>query len=227
MRESYFLKGLLKPYPLGVHRVSNTREPYNVQERMFHTTRPNHIPPMVVAILRPVAKFAAVLAGRNIRKWYRNLPQERKDELKAKFFKNRKIFYWAVGISVAASYLFYLSHLRSTPITGRERFVMFSDDQFAKLSRANFEALIANLDKDLLPSHHPVCRRVERVARRILNSNKDIEQIFGKDWSIVVVNSPIRNAFAAPNGQIFVFTGNETCRNRIHIRTHLQFLTVN
>ncbi|XP_074598617.1 metalloendopeptidase OMA1, mitochondrial-like [Brevipalpus obovatus] len=204
---SYFLKGLLKPYPLWVNHNLTTREHYNVQERMFHTTRPNHIPPIIVAVLRPVAKLVAVLAGRNIRKWYRSLPQERKDELKAKFFKNQKILYWTFGISVAASYLFYLTHLKPTPVTGRDRFVMFSEEQFAKLSRVNFEALIADLDKDLLPSHHPVCRRVERVARRILNSNKDIDQIFGKDWSIVVVNSPVRNAFAAPNGQIFVFTG--------------------
>lgn len=50
----------------------------------------------------------------------------------------------------------------------------------------------------LVPDQHPVYDRVAKVANRILRSNKDLEAMHGKEWTITVVRDDTRNAFVLP-----------------------------
>jgi Zn-dependent protease with chaperone function len=98
--------------------------------------------------------------------------------------------------------------LEETPITGRKRLVLISGDQFKQLTDLEYQVILTQFKDMLLPRSDSRCKRVERIANRLLHGNKDLEQIYDKEWSISVVDAPeIRNAFVLPNGQIFVFTG--------------------
>ncbi|GFR01181.1 zinc finger MYM-type protein 1-like [Trichonephila clavata] len=49
----------------------------NVQS-LFRTSPPRRLPPVVWFVLRPVLKMAAVITGRSIRGWWKNLPKDKK-----------------------------------------------------------------------------------------------------------------------------------------------------
>lgn len=194
-----------KSFLVEKHLVSNSSLLLN---KSFHTTRPNQVPAIVIQILRPIGKFVAIIVGRKIRSWYRNLPPNKKRMFKDWIIRNKVLL---VGIISALSLGiagFYYTHLEETPITGRRRFVIFNDKQFKNMAKFEFETLLANFQDVLLPISHPFCRRVERVAMRLINANMDLPQISSRTWKITVINAPkVKNAFVTPNGQIFVFSG--------------------
>ncbi|KAH9383609.1 hypothetical protein HPB48_025302 [Haemaphysalis longicornis] len=69
-------------------------------------------------------------------------------------------------------------------------------------------------EEHLIPATHPVYNRVVRVANQLLHGNRDIDEIHKLSWSVSVIDSPIKNAFVLPSGQIFVFAGMlEICTN--------------
>ncbi len=75
--------------------------------------------------------------------------------------------------------------------------------------------LLEEFGEDLLPDKHPAYARVARVANRILRANRDLQQVHGKDWTITVVNSDIKNAFVLPVRKKTFF---------LNIKTHLSSL---
>lgn len=110
--------------------------------------------------------------------------------------------------------VYYFSHIQETPITHRRRFVAFTPEQFKKISDFEFEMQYALFEEHLIPATHPVYNRVVRVANQLLHGNRDIDEIHKLSWSVSVIDSPIKNAFVLPSGQIFVFAGMlEICTN--------------
>lgn len=106
------------------------------------------------------------------------------------------------------SAVYYAAHLEEAPITKRNRFVAISQTRYNELSDLQFEAQLKMFQNKLLPTHHPYCRTVERVARRIIESNLDIKQFKEKHWTTAVVDAPhVKNAMVVGDGKIFVFTG--------------------
>lgn len=105
-------------------------------------------------------------------------------------------------------YAYYLMHIEETPITKRKRFIAFTHNQFDFLNKLELEAqLEANKDK-LLPTDHPYTLNVAKVAKQLLDGNKDIDSINQHDWSVSVINDPdTMNAFVLASGNIFVFSG--------------------
>ena len=104
--------------------------------------------------------------------------------------------------------VYYLSHIKETPITKRKRFLAFTSKQLKQINDYELEVQIQMFKNKLLPASHPASKRVARVATQLLNLNNDLEQIHDNEWSISVVNDDnIKNAFVLPSGQIFVFTG--------------------
>jgi len=175
----------------------------------FHTSPPTKaIPPTLFLLIRPIVKGLAFLTGRNIRKWWKALPKEKKDLFWAKTREKKgKIAGGSVITSVLA-YYYYVSHLEKTPITGRERFVTVSSELIKKLSVIEFEMLCKNYSDKIVNTSHPVYTRVANVTNRLLRANQDLPQVFTKTWTITVLNEPDNmNAFVLPNGNIFVFTG--------------------
>jgi hypothetical protein len=61
-----------------------------LQRKFFHVTSSRQaLPPLVIIILRPLSRIAAVLFGRRLRKWWRALPPERKQDVILKLKKRK------------------------------------------------------------------------------------------------------------------------------------------
>jgi len=70
-----------------------TRSPCSFQIRWFRTSLTNNaLPPMLVLVASRLSKYAAVLFGRGVRKWWQKLPPEQKAVYIAKLRKNRNFF---------------------------------------------------------------------------------------------------------------------------------------
>jgi len=175
----------------------------------FHTSPPRKaIPPVFFILLRPLAKGLAFITGRNIRKWWRALPKEKKDL----FWSKTKEKKWKIaGGSIMSSvlgYSYYVSHLEKTPITGRERFVTITSNQIQKLSDIEFQMLCKTYQDQIVETSHPSYALIANLANRLLTANRDLPQIYTKSWTVTVLDDPNNiNAFVLPNGNIFVFTG--------------------
>lgn len=180
-----------------------------LQRKLFHVTAARQaLPPVIIIILRPLSKVAAILFGRAFRKWWRALPPDRKRDLILRLKKNR-IALLASGALVSTGVVwYYYSHLEKDPITGRRKFIAINKEQLMQLAQIEL-VMQRELHKDhFLPPAHPAYRRVVTVANQLLRSNREILQLRETNWIVTVVNEPsVTNAFVLPNGHIFVFTG--------------------
>lgn len=180
----------------------------------FHTSPKHCIHPIFLIAAKQITKGLAVITGRGFRKWWKALPSDKKAYFIAAALRNK----WRVAGSVCVVWgvggIYYFSHIQETPITHRRRFVAFTPEQFKKISDFEFEMQYALFEQHLLPAVHPVYNRVVRVANQLLHGNRDIDEIHKLAWSVSVIDSPIKNAFVLPSGQIFVFAGMlEICTN--------------
>jgi len=67
------------------------RGEFQLQRKPFHVSASRQaLPPLVIFILRPLSRIAAILFGRRLRKWWRALPPERKQDL-IRRLKKRKM----------------------------------------------------------------------------------------------------------------------------------------
>ena len=53
-----------------------------------------------------------------------------------------------------------------------------------KISESELEEILENIDTKILENENPAYEKVAKVANRILEGNKDIPEIFRKDWTI-------------------------------------------
>lgn len=113
----------------------------------------------------------------------------------------------ASGLMIGGLWSAYESHVVECPVTGRRRFVALTPDQAKKIGRTEFSNLLDEYREDILPRNHKEYERVSRVANRILAGNRDLRQIYDKQWTVTVVDQPTKNAFVLPSGNIFVFRG--------------------
>ncbi|KAK3740863.1 hypothetical protein RRG08_011325 [Elysia crispata] len=175
--------------------------------RGFHTTSRRPVPPALLFLLKPIAKFSAILTGRGIRKWFQALdPVERK-----KVISNLKR-YWYIPAGFVTSLgasgtVYYVSHLEDTPITGRRRFVALTHEQIVKISQAEARMLEEQFKHKLYPSNSFQAARVLDIAQRLLRANPELTQMKFEKWNVFVVKDPTVNACVLPTGDMFVFDG--------------------
>lgn len=50
----------------------------------------------------------------------------------------------------------------------------------------------------IVPENHPVYMRLTRIVQRLVNSNKDLQSVNDKQWSLTVVNEKLKNAYVLP-----------------------------
>ena len=55
-----------------------------------------------------------------------------------------------------------------------------------KISESELEEILENIDTKILENENPAYEKVAKVANRILEGNKDIPEIFRKDWTIIL-----------------------------------------
>ncbi len=152
----------------------------------------------MLAVITPLSRLGAIILGRKVRMWYKNLPEEEQRKFWNRMKKNQGNF---VGLgflgAVFALYL-YVSHLEECPMTGRRRFVALTDEQISKIGIKEFDNLLEHFEGQILPVNAVAYSRVAKVVNQILNANKDLPRIHDKDWTITVVDSDMTNAFVLP-----------------------------
>ena len=82
---------------------------------------------------------APVSCCRLFRNWWRRLPEDRKQVIRHRFRPSGWRIAGVVCLLVAAGVINYYVHIQQTPITGRERFIAFTPDQFHKIAAFEFE----------------------------------------------------------------------------------------
>lgn len=180
-----------------------------ISVRQIHVTHPNNaLPPLLVLMLRPLAKFSAMLFGRFIRKRWQKLTPEEKQKILNKLKASTNQLGFVGTLIFLIGLICYLDHVFEDPITKRKRFLLYNDEQMKVISELSYQAELQQYKKDIVPPYHPHYQRIARVANKILLSNRELSQIKSKNWAITVVDRPdITNAFVTPHGKIFVFTG--------------------
>ncbi|KAK4310800.1 hypothetical protein Pmani_017656 [Petrolisthes manimaculis] len=176
-------------------------------KRHIHTSRPRFINPMILAVFRPVSKFLVVIVGRSFRKWWQALPPNKKRLITQHLQRNKGRYVFGSGVMGAASYYYYQSHTTTTLFTGRRRLMLFTPEQLLTLSQVQYETQMEMYGDWILPHNHPYSIQVKRVALRLLQANKDIPQLYNKQWTISVIDLDVINCEVLPSGDIFMFRG--------------------
>ncbi|CAL9736480.1 mitochondrial metalloendopeptidase Oma1p [Monosporozyma servazzii] len=138
---------------------------------------------------------------------------------------NRKVLYVILG----GGSLFYVTHLKEAPVSGRRRFIWIPRPIELMLGKSSYQSILEDTKHNILPQTHPVSRKVERIFAKIVEAAQkdptvDRTLIDGVDWKIHVVNDPRAppNAFVLPGGKVFVFSSIlNICKNDDGIATVL------
>jgi len=187
---------------------------FAVQVGQLHTTKTcSSLSDLLFSLIRNRSIAGAVGrdVGTALKRFWRDLPSETKSqfwcEVRQGARKHKRKIGLLCGVSFVGSYQGYASHVFECPVTGRKRFVALTPDQMKKISRERFEDILRKMGPSIIPTSHPCHKRVASVSDKLLMANRDIRQICDQQWTVTVVDKPIRNAFVHPSGNIFVYKG--------------------
>lgn len=115
-------------------------------------------------------------------------------------------FYRDCGLISAGAGGFYWYNLEEVPVSGRRRFNIISPQMEESMGRASVDQIKEEYKGRILPHHDKRVQQVKRVLERLLPYAKG-NGLENLDWEVNVIDSPEQNAFVAPGGKVFVFTG--------------------
>lgn len=115
-------------------------------------------------------------------------------------------FYRDVGFITAGTGVVYVYNLEEVPVSGRRRFNIITPGVEESLGKALVDQVKEQYQGQFLSDHDPRVRQVKKVLERLLPFAEG-EGLKGMDWEVHVIDSPEQNAFVAPGGKVFVFTG--------------------
>ncbi|EUC44879.1 hypothetical protein COCMIDRAFT_97039 [Bipolaris oryzae ATCC 44560] len=118
----------------------------------------------------------------------------------------RPTFYRDIGILSAGAGAFYLYNLEEVPVSGRRRFNIIPAELEEAIGRSSVDQVREQYAGRILPDNDMRVRKVKKVLQRLLPYAEG-EGLQGLDWEVTVIESPEQNAFVAPGGKVFVFTG--------------------
>jgi hypothetical protein len=118
----------------------------------------------------------------------------------------RPTFYRDVGVITAGAGGVYLYNLEEVPVSGRRRFNIISPGLEESLGKATVDQVKEEYQGQFLSDHDPRVRQIKQVLERLLPFAEG-EGLTGMEWEVHVIDSPEQNAFVAPGGKVFVFTG--------------------
>jgi len=183
--------------------------------RFFNSSHPRKaLPPALFTLAKPLSRIIAVIVGRSARTWWRKLPGDKKLLFREAVETHKKKFIFG-GASLLGGFGYvYESHIQICEVTGRKRFVALTPEQVKKVANAEFANLLDEFGPDIANHRNPIYKRVVQVSNRLLQGNKDLRPIYDKNWTVTVVDQPVKNAFVLPSGNIFVFKGMlDMCEN--------------
>ncbi|XP_068599635.1 metalloendopeptidase OMA1, mitochondrial [Brachionichthys hirsutus] len=177
--------------------------------RHLHTSPPARALPgsLLWVVFKPLQKIVAVILGRSIRHWWKALPENRQQLMREWARQNRWRLSACAGVAVMIVFLFLLTHLDESPVTGRTRLMVFDKESFMELAALTSDRYMEEFAELLVPEADPRHQAVEQVVRHLTQRNKDIAELSAVTWNVHVVQSPDSNAFVLPNGEVFMFTG--------------------
>jgi hypothetical protein len=118
----------------------------------------------------------------------------------------RPTFYRDVGIISAGAGGIYVFNLEQVPVSGRRRFNIIPPSLEESLGKSTVDQVKEQYQGQFLSDHDPRVRKVKQVLERLLPFAEG-EGLKDLDWEVHVIDSPEQNAFVAPGGKVFVFTG--------------------
>ncbi|KAF2126033.1 hypothetical protein P153DRAFT_433840, partial [Dothidotthia symphoricarpi CBS 119687] len=118
----------------------------------------------------------------------------------------RPTFYRDVGLISVGTGGFYLYNVETVPVSGRRRFNIITPGMEESMGVATVDEVKQQYAGQFLSDHDPRVLQVKKVLERLLpyaegTGLKDL------NWEVHVIDSPEQNAFVAPGGKVFVFTG--------------------
>ena len=107
----------------------------------------------------------------------------------------------AVGLGGGA---FYILNLEKVPVTGRRRFNYYSPAREEAMGESQYQMIMQEYGRDVLPPSHPHSKLVNKVLGRLIMA----AGLEGQNWDVKVINDPEQqNAFVLPGGKVFVYSG--------------------
>lgn len=119
---------------------------------------------------------------------------------------SRPTFYRDVGLITAGAGGFYVYNLEQVPVSGRRRFNIITPGIEEAMGRASVDQVREEYRGRILPDYDPRVQQVKKVLQRLLPYAEG-EGLKDLAWEVAVIDSPEQNAFVAPGGKVFVFTG--------------------
>lgn len=117
----YLTKPLIQPQILLDHN------------RSFRTTPCHRTPKLILIFVRP---FVAALSGRFFRRWWQKKDEAERLKYLSWLNKNKKRFLAVLGLYFGSLVLYYFYNIEEAPITGRKRFMAFTNDQLIDINKA-------------------------------------------------------------------------------------------
>lgn len=147
--------------------------------------------------------------------WSRRSPQD-KATFWATLRRSQRLVVGAVSGLALVGVAYYRSHVVPAPVTGRQRFMVFSPRDLVELMAKDREEVLAVVcdGHELVPASDARYQRVQALVSTILERNWS-EAFEGLQWKLYLVDHPgLVNAVCLPSGELFVFTGLlAACRN--------------
>ena len=113
-------------------------------------------------------------------------------------------FRYGVGAVGLGSGGIYYYNLEEVPISGRRRFNCISPAWEEQMANSQYEGVMQQFGRQVLPPGHPYSRMVNKVLARLIPA----AGLDGQKWEVKVIDDPEqKNAFVLPGGKVFVFSG--------------------
>ena len=113
-------------------------------------------------------------------------------------------FRYGVGAVGLGGGVFYVYNLEKVPVTGRRRFNCYSPAQVEAMAESEYQGVMQEYGRYVLPPSHPHSKLVNKVLGRLIMA----AGLEGQNWEVKVIDDPKQqNAFVMPGGKVFVFSG--------------------
>lgn len=111
--------------------------------------------------------------------------------------------YGVGAVGLAGGGIYYYNR-ETVPISGRRRFNCISTAWEERMAESQYQGVMQEYGRHVLPPSHPDSEIVNKVLRRLIPA----AGLQGQNWEVKVIDDPEQeNAFVLPGGKVFVFSG--------------------
>jgi hypothetical protein len=89
-------------------------------------------------------------------------------------------------VITGGSIIFYVTHLEDVPVSGRTRFICYSDKSVEEEGRLAYRHVMSDYRHAILPEYDARTRQVQRVMNRLIPAS-GMENV---EWEVFVIDSP-------------------------------------